>query len=301
MQQLSSNEKYITAVGEILFDVYPTHKKLGGAPFNFIYHIEKLVGNGRIISRIGNDSDGKEILNYLEEKNINTDFIQIDEKFESGIVKVLLDDNKIPSFEILNNRAYDNIQLNDTIVNLIQNSNLLYVGTLAQRNTISRETIKKTLEMKRKVFCDLNIRQNFYSKQVIEKTLNRSNVVKLNEAELELVTYLLFNVKDEIMASSKRIRNHFDLDLLCVTLGHKGAYLFREDSESYYKVEINKIADTVGAGDAYSAMMCLGYLRDWDLDRINMFASEFAGEICKIHGAIPENDDLYQLYKEKIK
>lgn len=301
MQQLSSNEKYITAVGEILFDVYPTHKKLGGAPFNFIYHIEKLVGNGRIISRIGNDSDGKEILNYLEEKNINTDFIQIDEKFESGIVKVLLDDNKIPSFEILNNRAYDNIQLNDTIVNLIQNSNLLYVGTLAQRNTISRETIKKTLEMKRKVFCDLNIRQNFYSKQIIEETLNRSNVVKLNEAELELVTYLLFNVKDEIMASSKRIRNHFDLDLLCVTLGHKGAYLFREDSESYYKVEINKIADTVGAGDAYSAMMCLGYLRDWDLDMINMFASEFAGEICKIHGAIPENDDLYQLYKEKIK
>lgn len=294
-------EKKVTAIGEILFDIYPGYKKLGGAPFNFLYHVWKLNGQGNFVSRIGNDDEGKEILDILKQKNFDTTFIQLDTEHKTGAVYVELDDNKVPDFKIVENRAYDFIESTGTLEELVEEkTGLLYIGTLAQRNDVSRNTIQNLLTNNVKCFYDINIRQNFYSTEILEKSLSASNVVKLNRDELKLINDLLIKSDFDTVQSAQKIRDKFNLDILCVTLGGEGAYLFSADSRSQYSAKVDDIVDTVGAGDAYAAMLCTGYLKGFNLDRINKLASEFAAEICRIEGAIPGDDNFYTNFREKI-
>lgn len=290
----------VTAIGEILFDVYPEYKKLGGAPFNFIYHVWKLTGNGKFISRIGNDDEGIEILTFLQKQNFDTAYIQNDVNHPTGAVNVKLDENRIPVFEIIKDRAYDFIELNKRLEELVINSDLFYFGTLAQRSEITKNTIQTLGKLSGKVFCDLNIRQNFYSKETIHDSLKLSNVVKLNYEELELVNKMLLNVKGDLKERAQKLLNVYELELLCVTMGSEGAYLFDGNNFSHHKTEVENLVDTVGAGDAYAAMMSLGFLNKWSIEKTNKLASEFAAEICKIEGAIPGDEKLYENFKEKI-
>ena len=162
--------KRITSIGEILFDVYEDRKTMGGAPFNFVYHVIKLTGQGNFISRIGNDNLGEEIRQFFSKKLIPADYLQIDKKHKTGVAKTVLDDRKIPTFTIEENRAYDFIEQNDDLIRLIKNNtDCLYFGSLAQRNKVSRETIRKLSNFAPIKFCDLNLRQNFYSKEIIER------------------------------------------------------------------------------------------------------------------------------------
>jgi len=290
----------VTAIGEILFDVYPEYKKLGGAPFNFIYHVWKLTGSGNFISRIGNDDEGSEVLNYLQRQNFKTDYIQKDEHHKTGEVKVKLDDKKVPTFEIIENRAYDFIEVNDKLIELVKSSDLFYFGSLAQRNITSGNTIQKLAESTENVFCDLNIRQNFYTEEIVERSIKKSNVLKLNSDELELVNDLLLKEKFNLRKTAKRVLDKYSIELLCVTLGSEGAYLFSKNGESHYKADAGEIVDTVGAGDAFAAMMSLGYLNNWEIEKTNKLASEFAAKICKVNGAIPGDDEFYKNFLEKI-
>lgn len=291
----------ITAIGEILFDVYPTQKKLGGAPFNFFYHVWKLTNDGKFISRIGNDNEGKEIIEFLEKQQFDTNYIQIDDSVNTGSVNVNLDDKKVPTFDIIENRAYDFIEQRPELDDLIEKSDLVYFGTLAQRNETSRNTINMLTQKAKKVFCDINIRQNFYTKEIIHKSLDASSAVKLNADELALINDLLIGNDYELKKTAYEIIDKYNLDLLCVTLGSDGSYLFKGNKESYHKTEVNNIVDTVGAGDAYAAIMSLGYLMNWEIEKTNKLASEFAAEICTIKGAVPTEDNIYNNFIEKIK
>lgn len=291
----------ITAIGEILFDVYQTQKKLGGAPFNFIYHVWKLTNDGKFISRIGNDNSGKEIIEFLEKQQFDTNFVQIDDSVNTGEVKVQLDKNKIPTFEIIGNRAYDFIEHRPELDDLIKKSDLLYFGTLAQRNETSRNTISTLTQNAKKVFCDINIRQNYYTKEIIHKSLEASSAVKLNVDEFELINGLLIGNDYELKKTAYEIIEKYNLELFCVTLGSEGSYLFKGKEESFHKTEVNNIVDTVGAGDAYAAIMSLGYLMNWEIKKTNKLASEFAAEICTIKGAVPTEDNIYNNFQEKIK
>jgi fructokinase len=291
--------KKITSVGEILFDVYPEGKKLGGAPFNFIYHIIKLTGKANFVSRIGNDPDGDEILQILKDKNISTEFIQIDQKHKTGIAKTILNDKKIPTFIIEKDRAYDFIELTEPLEKLIsQDTDCLYYGTLAQRDELSRETIQNLSGRKVKCICDLNIRQDFYSFDVIEKSLSAADVLKLNEDELKLVNKLVLKIEYNPVATARKLLDVFNIELLCVTKGSAGAVLYKGREESFYKISNEKVVDTVGAGDAYASLLCLGYLNNWHIDKINKLASEFANEIVKVEGALPEDDTVYESFKK---
>ena len=175
--------KNITSFGEILFDVYPGKKTLGGAPFNFIYHIKKLTGSGNFISRIGDDDLGKKILSLADSNKLGN-YIQIDNEHLTGVANANLDKNKIPHWQIELNRAYDFIENNAAIESLVEKkSDCLYFGTLAQRNEKSRNTIRELFDKNIKYFCDLNIRQNFYSREIIESSLTASNAVKLNTSK----------------------------------------------------------------------------------------------------------------------
>lgn len=294
-------EKDILSVGEILYDCYPEYKVLGGAPFNFIYHIWQLTGKGKFVSRIGEDDLGEKIQNRLSGESFDTAFIQKDKKHSTGKVQIKLNEKKVPEFIIEENAAYDFIEYEKVLGNYLQNeTGLIYFGTLAQRNEVSRNTIQKIAGSGTKSFYDINLRQNFYSKGIIEKSLELADVVKLNEDELNVVNDLLLKEEFDLVKTSQNIIRIFGIDLLCITLGEEGAVLIKDGKINKYKHSAESIVDTVGAGDAYSAVLCIGYLMDWELKKINKLASEFAAEICTIKGAIPENKEFYKKYLEII-
>ncbi len=291
----------VTSIGEILFDVYPKSKTLGGAPFNFIFHVTKLTGDGNFISRIGQDENGREILKFISENNLPGDFIQIDPIHPTGESVALLDNNKVPTWQIKSGTAYDYIEKNNAIEKLIdEKTDCIYFGTLAQRNITTRETIHHFFNRGKKYFCDLNIRQNFYTADLIRDCINACNVLKLNIEELHLVNTLLLNKKFDTYETPKRLINEYSIERLCVTYGDQGAVIFEGDQNNNYRLKIDKVIDTVGAGDAYSAVFCIGYLHGWNIEKTNELASKFAGEIVRIIGAIPNDSTLYDKYKELI-
>ncbi len=292
----------ITAIGEILFDVYPNGKNLGGAPFNFIYHIIKLTGSGKFISAVGNDANGKEILRFLENSGIDNQFIEIDEQHPTGTANANLDEKKVPHWEIKTETSYDFITPSPRLEELIsQNTDCLYFGTLARRANVSRETIQSLFRKKDIIyFCDLNIRQNFYSKEIIENSLIASDVLKLNIDELKLINETGLNQPFDIINLSKFISDKYKIDLLCITLGDKGSFLIKGNEVSHQKHDVENVVDTVGAGDAFAAILCLGFLKGWELAKTNRLASEFAAEIVKIEGALPKSNLFYENFKNRI-
>ncbi len=292
----------ITSIGEILFDIYPGEKNLGGAPFNFIYHINKISGGGNFISSVGNDYLGSNIRSFFTANNIEDKFLQTVENRPTGKAVANLDGKKIPHWKIEEETAYDYILSRNEIEELINDgTDCLYFGTLAQRSEVSRSTIQSLFGNQIKYFCDLNIRQNYYSKDIIEKSLAAANVLKLNYDELNLINNLLLKEKFEIVSLAKYISSKYGIDLICITLGEDGAVLFKDENTDRYKVHVDNIVDTVGAGDAYAAVLCLGYLNDWDISKINKLACFFAAEITRIDGALPKDDAVYEKIRNEFK
>ncbi|MEJ5351955.1 MAG: carbohydrate kinase [Melioribacteraceae bacterium] len=288
----------ITAIGEILYDVYPDRKRLGGAPFNFIFHVWKILGKANFISNVGNDENGREILSYLNSIGFDTKLISIDKAHPTGTVKVELDENKIPHFTISPECCYDFLTLNEEIINTIENNtDILYFGTLSQRSTTSRNTIQSLFGKNIKYFCDLNLRHNFFNDEMIKEALRVSNVIKINYEEFQKIKKILnMNIKDEL--AIENLCNEFNIDLLSITLGNEGAILYDKNNLSHYKARVDKVIDTVGAGDAFAAILCIGYLSQMDLFSINKLANEFAAEICMFEGAVPQDDSLYEKYRK---
>jgi fructokinase len=151
-----------------------------------------------------------------------------------------------------------------------------------------------------KYFCDINIRQNFYTKEILSASLNIADVVKLNFDELKLVNELFINEQFEVNATSKKLMSKFKIEMLAVTKGTDGSALFREKEINEHKPPQNKVVDTVGAGDAFASILCLGYLNKWELKKINELANEFASQICMINGALPKEDLIYTRFRQEF-
>lgn len=291
----------ITAIGEILFDIYPDSKNLGGAPLNFLYHVYKLTGEGSIISRVGNDVLGDKAIEFLKSNGITTDYIQIDHLHPTGVANVKLNKNKVPTFRIDEKRAYDFIENTDKVKQLInKKTDCLYFGSLAQRSKVTKSTIQGLFGKKIRYFCDLNIRQKFYTKELIKKSLATTNALKINLGELKLINKLLLEERFSLEKAANKVIEKFDIDLLAVTKGDEGTVLFSANEVDEYKNTPSKIVDTLGAGDAFAAIFCIGYMRKWEMSKTNKLANEFAAEICQISGALPKEDDLYLKLKEKM-
>ena len=290
----------ITSIGEILFDIYESEKKLGGAPFNFIYHVTRLIDGGNFISRIGNDTEGKEILDFFKQKNISRDYLQIDKSFPTGRAIANLDEMKIPHWIIEDKCAYDYLETNSEIEDLIGKSGCIYYGTLAQRNPVSGKTIQSLFNRNTKYFCDLNIRQKYFTKEILELSIKAADVLKINEEELILLNNIFFHEKYDLIASAIQLKSFYNLEILCVTCGENGSYPLKDDEIDYHKSLIKETVDTVGAGDAFAAVLCLGFLKEWDLKKLNKTANDFAGKIISIRGALPEEDSFYKETREII-
>ena len=292
----------IVSIGEILFDCFPDKEVIGGAPFNFFYHIKKLTDDAEFVSRVGNDERGELLINFLNEKNISSKYVQRDDEHPTGIVNVKIDEKGNPDFDIVSACAYDFIEINNEINKLVQSeTSLLYFGTLAQRNAVSRRTIQSLLGKNIKYFCDINLRSPYFTREILSESLNNLNVLKLNEHELKVLSELFLSGYSNLHASARAIHERFELEILSVTLGERGSLLLDEFNFNENKYSPSGIVDTVGAGDAYAAILCRGYLNKLPIEKINFLANKFAAFICGIKGAIPLNDEIYKEFKEELR
>lgn len=289
--------KDIIAIGEILFDVYPGHKTLGGAPFNFIYHILNLTGRGSFISSVGDDETGRAVFEFFSANNIPSEFLQMDHSHPTGAAEVSLNEASIPEFSIKRDCAYDYITAGSEVLDYVRHKTaMVYYGTLAQRQAVSRFAIQSLWVSDTKKFYDVNIRENFYNHDILTSSLSAADIVKVNIDELKLISLMMLDEFPGTFNASRKLMEKFNIETLCVTMGESGSHLFRDNKHNFFRPEPRQVTDTVGAGDGFAAILALGCLLEWDLFKINSIATGFAGEICMIDGALPLNKSFYSKY-----
>lgn len=283
-------KEIVTGIGEILWDVLPEGKKLGGAPANFAYHVGQFGLDSTVVSAIGNDTLGDEILESLRRKNIN----HIIEKvpYPTGTVQVKLDADGVPQYEINENVAWDNIPFTNRLEELAGRTRAVCFGSLAQRNAVSRTTITRFLDSLDRdstlVVFDANLRQHFYSKEVLEASMQRSNVLKINDEEL-VVFCRLFGIPDiDMQAACSSLLELYDLRMLILTCGINGSYVFTPTEVSFRPTPMVEVADTVGAGDSFTAAFIASILKGKSVAEAHRTSVETSAYVCTQHGAMPE-------------
>ncbi len=291
----------ITSIGEILFDIYPDHKKLGGAPLNFIYHIKKLTDYGNIISRVGKDVLGDKVLKELKTSGFSTEYIQVDHKHPTGMALVSVDQDGVPSFKIEKDCAYDFIEEDDKNYSLVSTeTDFLYFGTLAQRSEITRKTVQSFYKKGIKYFSDLNLRQNYFNEDILRESLSAADFIKVNYDEMHVLNDFLLHAEYTTEQVAYDLMEKFDIQLIAVTRGKDGSSLFENGKRFDYSHVDVEVVDTTGAGDAFSAILCIGYLQGQENTFINKLANEFASEVCKFEGALPKSDRIYESFRKQL-
>ena len=299
---MSEKQFKIVGLGEVLWDVLPTGKQLGGAPANFAYISKQLGNHGIVAGRVGNDEDGREILQSLEGKSVDVSHIQKDAEHQTGTVKVSLENGQ-PNYEITENVAWDFLQLTEDWRDLAKTCDAVCFGTLAQRNAVSRQTIQEFMKLVKtdclRIF-DVNLRQNYYSPDVIKNSLNLANVVKLNHEELpKLAEMFAINSLNEI-EQAKRLCGKFKIRFMCLTRGSNGSLLLTEDETSEHRGIKVEIADTIGAGDSFTAALTQGILRGCNLDEINEKANRVGAFVASQTGAMPDFAKFERLFQTTV-
>ena len=283
----------VVGLGEILWDIFPERKVLGGAPANFAYHVSQFGFNGYAVSAIGNDLLGKEILKILEEKELNYLIEQTD--FPTGIVKVQLDGRGIPTYEITENVAWDNIPFTTRLENLAKNTTTVCFGSLAQRNEVSRATIHKFLDLmpadSLKVF-DINLRLKYFSKDIITTSLNKASALKINDEEIVKIAEI-FELKGTDEELCQQLLDKYKLKFLILTKGTRGSYVLTPYEKSFLATPKVTIADTVGAGDSFTAAFVASYLNGRSIAQSHQLAVEVSAYVCQQHGAMPRLADAH--------
>jgi fructokinase len=279
----------VVGIGEVLWDLLPVGRQLGGAPANFAYHAQALGARASVVTRVGRDALGEEIVTRLRELGLADELVQRDAAFPTGCVSVTLNGDGIPHYEIHKNAAWDHIEVLPAAVAAIREADAVCFGTLAQRGEIARRTIRQllaaTAEHCWRVF-DINLRQDFYSLELIEESLRRANVLKLNDGELPQLAKF-FNLGNSPREQIEEIAEAFDLRLVALTCGSRGSLLFQAGEWSEQPPQPVQVVDTIGAGDAFTAALVVGLLAKRPLDEIHAAAAEVARHVCTRVGATP--------------
>ena len=283
------DKKYCVGLGEILFDIFPTGSKLGGAPANFAYHAGQHGLHSVAVSAIGNDALGDNALHQLDEKHLKYVMPIVD--YPTGTVQVELDKEGVPTYEIKQGVAWDNIPFTDDVKEIAINAGAVCWGSLAQRNEVSRQTIYKFLDHTPddclKIF-DINLRQNFYNKDIICESLKRCNVLKINDEELVTLGRLFGYPGLDIENKCWLILGKYNLDMLVLTCGVNGSYVFTPGFQSFQETPKVDVADTVGAGDSFTGTFCASILKGKSVAEAHKLAVEVSAYVCTQNGAMPE-------------
>jgi len=274
-------------IGEVLWDLLPEGKELGGAPANFAFHASQLHVDSSVISAVGKDRLGEEIIGILTKKNL-ADLVQKNEK-PTGIVTVSLDEKGIPAYRIQEDVAWDYVEITGEALAYVKNVDAFCFGSLAQRSKKTQDTIHALLRSTRpdalKVF-DINIRQHFYRRDMIESSLQLANILKINDDELRLVSDM-FNLVGDESEIINQILGLYHLDYLAYTKGSSGSWLLSRQNTSYIETPKVKVADTVGAGDSFTAAMIAGLLHKLPFEDVHQLAVDVSAFVCTKEGATP--------------
>lgn len=280
--------KEIVSFGEIVWDVFGDKSTLGGAPLNFAYYCIKNGSDARIISAVGGDSLGQSTLAQMKRLSIPSDFVGILDGYPTGKVNVSIDADGLASYEICSPSAWDFIEASPQARGFLRGADAFVFGSLAQRSEFSRATLHSLIALLPdscvKLF-DVNLRQNFYSVEVLEKSMRLSNIVKLNDDELALISKI-FGISGGEKARAERIFELFNLDYLVLTLGARGHAIFSSDGVLERGAEPAKVVDTVGAGDSFTATFLSLLLDSKSLAEASDAAAKMAAKVCSQKGAL---------------
>ena len=298
---MKDKERVVVGIGEALWDVLPDGKKIGGAPANFAYHVSQFGLPGIAVSAVGHDRLGEELTGKFAERGLRTDMPEVD--YPTGTVLVEVDEMGVPSYDIKQNVAWDNIPFTPELEKLAKRTCAVSFGSLAQRNVVSRETIHKFLDAMPddkdtlKIF-DINLRQGFYTPELIEKSMEKCNVLKINDEELVLVSRLFGYPGIDLKDKCWILLGKYNLKMLILTCGVNGSYVFTPGHISFVETPKVEVADTVGAGDSFTAAFTAGLLNGLPVEEAHRQAVAVSAYVCTQHGAMPVlPDDL----KAKIK
>ena len=284
----------MVGLGEVLWDILPEKKEFGGAPANFAYHAKTLGGDGWVVSCIGDDPLGNEILGRLDGMDIDRRFVAVDPQRPTGTVSVEIDGDGKPTYIIHEGVAWDFIPQMPGLEEAAAAVDAVCFGSLAQRSPVSRETIGRFLKATGpnclRIF-DINLRQHYYDAETITAGLEVASVLKLNDEELPVVAKLLEIEGDERQMLDTLLKS-FSLKLVALTKGEKGSVLVSDSGHSGLDAVKTKIADTVGAGDAFTAVVAVGMMQGLDLETINRQASRVAAYVCSQSGATPDMEGV---------
>lgn len=283
--------QYVVGLGEALWDCLPKGRQLGGAPANFAFHAGQWGLNAVAVSALGKDALAEETMRQLQANGLTYAMPQVD--FPTGTVEVSLDAAGIPSYDIKTGVAWDNIPFTPEIRRIAENCQAVCWGSLAQRNDVSRKTIVAFLDSTPaqclKVF-DINLRQNFYTKGLLQESMLRCNILKINDDELAAVSKL-FGLSGDVPQQLIRV---YDLDMLILTCGTDGSHVYTLDAHYFQPTPKVQVADTVGAGDSFTGTFVANILNGASVEDAHKRAIDVAAFVCTQHGAMPKLPEAYK-------
>ncbi len=289
----------VVGMGEALWDVLPEGKKIGGAPANFAYHVSQFGLNSRVVSAVGDDKLGMEILDNFREKKLNA-MVEI-VPYPTGTVQVELDAEGVPCYDIKEGVAWDNIPYTPALEDLAKHTKAVCFGSLAQRSVVSRDTINRFIdampaEDTLKIF-DINLRQGFYTKEILCNSFSKCNILKINDEELVTVSRMFGYPGIDLQDKCWILLAKYNLKMLILTCGVNGSYVFTPGNVSFVETPRVEVADTVGAGDSFTAAFVSSILSGLSIGEAPKLAVETSAYVCTQNGAMPV---LPQSLKDRV-
>ncbi|WP_289746701.1 carbohydrate kinase family protein [Paramuribaculum intestinale] len=280
----------VVGMGEALWDVLPEGKKIGGAPANFAYHVSQFGLPSCVVSAVGADALGKEIVENFTSKGLNQLIAEV--PYPTGTVQVEIDQAGVPQYEIKENVAWDNIPWTKQLESLAARTKAVCFGSLAQRNVVSRNTINRFLDaMPGKgdsfVVFDVNLRQGFYNKEILCNSMKRCNILKINDEELVTVSRMFGYPGIDLQDKCWILLGKYNLKMLILTCGINGSYVFTPGNVSFYPTPMVEVADTVGAGDSFTAAFIASLLKGRSVVEAHSLAVHTSAYVCTKNGAMP--------------
>ena len=291
----------VVGMGEALWDVLPEGKKIGGALANFAYHVSQFGLPSRVVSAVGEDKLGSEILDNFREKKLNCMIEQV--PYPTGTVQVELDSEGVPCYDIKEGVAWDNIPYTNALEGLARCTRAVCFGSLAQRSVVSRETINRFLDVMPvtdetlKIF-DVNLRQGFYTKEILCNSFQKCNILKINDEELVTVSRMFGYPGIDLQDKCWILLAKYNLKMLILTCGVNGSYVFTPGKVSFVETPKVEVADTVGAGDSFTATFVAALLKGMSITEAHRLAVDVSAFVCTQNGAMPVIPDYL---KERMK
>lgn len=281
----------VVGMGEALWDVLPEGKKIGGAPANFAYHVSQFGLPSRVVSAVGNDPLGREIVENFTSKGLNHLIEEV--PYPTGTVQVEIDPAGVPQYDIKENVAWDNIPYTTRLEALAGQTRAVCFGSLAQRNVVSRDTINRFLDAMPQtadslVVFDVNLRQGFYTKEILCNSMKRCNILKINDEELVTVSRMFGYPGIDLQDKCWILLGKYNLRMLILTCGINGSYVFTPGNVSFQPTPKVEVADTVGAGDSFTAAFIASLLKGKSVAEAHALAVRTSAFVCTRKGAMPE-------------